>query len=211
MRIAWRTRAALACLLVAVAAPESRAQDARLNRRLDAPTAAAVAALVDSARGLALPTEALVQKALEGRSKGASGAAIVGAVRSLIRDLAVARDALGPDVNADALRLGAAVLDAGVSSVQLERLRPHRSGDGFIGALAGTVYLLSRGVPAEASLDLISGMLDARLTDADFSLLQRLVERDLRAGASPVEAATVRARALIRHGPPRDPRGGLDP
>src|SRR5690606_30140938 len=140
------------------------AQDPRLHKRLDPETAAAVAALVDSASTLGLPAEPLVQKALEGQSKGASGDAIVRAVRELIRDLATARDALGDDVGVDALLLAAAALDAGATPAQLERLRPHRSRESFAGGLAGLVYLMSRGVPAEQSLDLIAAMLNARLS-----------------------------------------------
>ncbi|HEY8469773.1 MAG TPA: hypothetical protein VIL18_09025 [Longimicrobiales bacterium] len=192
-------------------AGDALAQDARLKKRLDPQTAAAVGALVDSAGALGLPTEPLVQKALEGQSKGASGEAIVGAVRALIRDLATARDALGDDVDVDALRLAAAALAAGATPAQLERLRPHRSREAFAGGLAGLVYLMSRGVPADKSVDLITAMLDARLSAAEFVSLQRLVERDMMAGAPAAEAATVRAQALIRHGRVAGPGGGVRP
>lgn len=203
---------ALACALALTLVPRhALAQDPRLQKRLDPQTAAAVAALVDSARTLELPAEPLVQKALEGQSKGASGDAIVGAVRALIRDLATARDALGDDVGVDALRLAAAALDAGATPSQLERLRAHRSREAFAGGLAGLVYLISRGVPAEQSLDLIAAMLNARLSAAEFASLQRLVERDMMAGAPPAEAAAVRARALIRHGRPAGLGDGVRP
>lgn len=204
MRSKALTRAALFCALAPLfsfaAAPEAHAQDPRLKQRLEPHTAAAVAALVDSARVLDLPGEPLIQKALEGQSKGASHEAIVAAVRDLLRDLAAARDALGPDVDVDALRLAAAALDAGATPAQLERFRPHRSSSALAGAMAGFVYLLSRGVPAEQSADLITAMLNARLSAADFASLQRLVERDLLTGAPAAEAARVRASALIRHG-----------
>ena len=191
---------AFACAFALAFAPRhALAQDARLYKRLDPQTAAAVAALVDSASTIGLPSEPLVQKALEGQSKGASGDAIVRAVRALIRDLSTARDALGNDVGVDALLLAAAALDAGATPTQLERLRPHRSRESFAGGLAGLVYLLSRGVPAEQSLDLIAAMLNARLSAAEFASLQRLVERDMMAGTPPAEAVAVRARALIRH------------
>lgn len=195
------TGLALVCALGLTFGPRhALAQDPRLHKRLDPETAAAVAALVDSASTLGLPTEPLVQKALEGQSKGASGDAIVRAVRELIRDLATARDALGDDVGVDALLLAAAALDAGATPAQLERLRPHRSRESFAGGLAGLVYLMSRGVPAEQSLDLIAAMLNARLSAAEFASLQRLVERDMMAGTPPAEAAASRAQALIRHG-----------
>ncbi len=201
----------LSLALGLVATPVAYGQDARLQKRLGPQSAAAVAALVDSARALDLPTEPLVQKALEGHSKGASDEAIVAAVRALIRDLASARAALGDDIDDDVLLIAAAVLDAGGTPSQLGRLRRHRSNEAFGGGLAGLVYLMSRGVPAEQSLDLIGAMLDAKLSEGEFLSLQRLVERDLMSGAPAAEAAAVRARALIRHGRPQGPGSGMRP
>ncbi len=71
------------------------AQDARLAERLDTATAASVQRVVDSARDAGLPTEPLVQKALEGSTLGASGDRIVAAVEALHGQLGRARDALG--------------------------------------------------------------------------------------------------------------------
>src|SRR5438876_159575 len=68
--------------------------DPRLER-LDAATRPAVAALVDSAGRALLPTEPLVQRALEGATKRASGELIVAAVRRFAVELGHARDALG--------------------------------------------------------------------------------------------------------------------
>src|SRR5690606_41060658 len=87
-----------AVLLVILITGEEEAQDLRLRERLEPGTAATVIALMDSARTLELPTEPLVQKALEGESKGATGEAIVRAVRSLIHDLVTARQALGGEI-----------------------------------------------------------------------------------------------------------------
>src|SRR3989454_2302699 len=83
----------LAAVLVAGPAVAQQA-DPRLER-LDATTRPIVAALVDSARAAALPVEPLVQRALEGATKRASGDLIVAAVRRLAVDLGHARDALG--------------------------------------------------------------------------------------------------------------------
>ena len=67
-----------ACLLALVgllaAVPAGlQAQDRRLAERLDPVSANSVQHLVDSARASSLPTEPLVQKALEGSTMGASG------------------------------------------------------------------------------------------------------------------------------------------
>jgi hypothetical protein len=201
----------LAPWLGLLAAQDAFAQDIRLQNRLEPRTAVIISALVDSARTLDLPTEPLVQKALEGQSKGASGDAIVHAVRSLIRDLGAARAALGGDVGADVLLAAATVLDAGGTPPQLERLRPHRSREALTASLAGLAYLISRGVPAEQSADIVVAMLNARLPGKAFATLQRMVERDLMAGTPAMEAAAVRANALLRLDRPDGAGGGWRP
>src|SRR2546427_10513559 len=67
--------------------------DSRLER-LDAATRPAVVALLDSARSALLPPEPLVQRALEGATKRASGELIVAAARRLAPALEQARGAL---------------------------------------------------------------------------------------------------------------------
>jgi hypothetical protein len=205
IRCAGLNGAAAAFLLAAVCAGSVQAQDARLTRRLDAATTAAVSQLVDSARTAGLPVEPLVQKALEGDAVGAAPDRIVHAVRSLLGRLAVARTGLGADATSAELTVGAAAVDVGADVASLHRLatqrgRPNASGsDGdMTHALIGLTYLLQRGVPAQSSLDIVLAMLDARLGASDFTSLQRLVDQDVRAGASPVEAARVRSSALIR-------------
>src|SRR5438132_14190490 len=88
--------------------------DPRLER-LDAATRPAVLALVDSARRALLPAEPLVQRALEGATRRASGDVIVAAVRRLAVDLGHARDALGSTATPAELTAGAAALRAGAA------------------------------------------------------------------------------------------------
>ena len=68
-----RPSALLATALLLFGPALLSAQDRRLTERLDPITAGAVQHLVDSARTAGLPTEPLVQKALEGNTLGASG------------------------------------------------------------------------------------------------------------------------------------------
>jgi len=68
-------------------------QDPRLER-LDPETRSSVIAIVDSAREMGLPSEPLVQRALEG-ARGRSGPRIVAAVRRLAADLGTVRTVLG--------------------------------------------------------------------------------------------------------------------
>ncbi|MEJ7810624.1 MAG: hypothetical protein WKG32_09480, partial [Gemmatimonadaceae bacterium] len=66
--------ASAAAMPLLAQAPPPPASDARLDARLDPRTRASVAAVLDSARAAGLPTEPLVDKALEGASKRADGA-----------------------------------------------------------------------------------------------------------------------------------------
>src|SRR3989442_5040631 len=95
--------------------------DPRLER-LDATTRAAVAALVDSAGRALLPTEPLVQRALEGVTKRASGELIGAAVRRFAVELGHARDALGSTDSPAELSAGAAALRAAACTAVLARL-----------------------------------------------------------------------------------------
>src|SRR5205814_9377431 len=90
---------ALAAVVVVTAAAQDRQgrqvrNDPRLER-LDAEARPLVAGVIDSARAAGLPTEPLVQRALEGATKGAPDTLIVSAVRRLAADLGRARTALG--------------------------------------------------------------------------------------------------------------------
>ena len=196
----------IACAVSVLAPLAGHAQELRLDGRVDATTAAAVSTLVDSARALQLPTEPLVLKALEGASKGASSAAIVAATRNLLHALAAARSALEV-TNPSALQLGAVALASGATPQQLAQLGAHNTQPALESALAGVVYLLSRGVNADESARIVASMLAAGLSAGQFTSLQRLVDQDLRSGATASDAAQVRARALIRYGARLGPRG----
>src|SRR4029077_14663730 len=83
------------------------AQDPRLDR-LDPDTRTQVTVVVDSARRMGLPAEPLIQRALEGATKGAPGPRIVTAVRRLSADLGTARAALGDGASVPELEAGVA-------------------------------------------------------------------------------------------------------
>jgi hypothetical protein len=204
-RSATRVAFALFALLIVFASPAARpaaAQDARLIARLDPAIVPGVSALVDSARAEGLPVEPLVQKALEGGAKGAGPLAIQQAVHRLLARLRTAHDAVGDSATEPELVAAAATLELGASPSALRALREERWEGSLAAPLMGFAFLLQRGVPPDGSLEIVRSMLQARLTDADFSALRRLVDQDVRAGAPPADAATVRSRALIRHATP---------
>src|SRR5439155_685078 len=90
LAIAAGVAAVATALAAAFVATAAAAQDPRLGR-LDPGTRPLVAVAIDSARAAGLPTEPLVQRALEGATKGAPGPLIVSAVQRLAADLGRAR------------------------------------------------------------------------------------------------------------------------
>lgn len=187
-------RAAAAALVFSLAAGASlAAQDARLAERLEPPVLAGVSRVVDSVRAVGLPTEPLVDKALEGASKRASGDRILTAVRGLAADLGAARAALGRRAGQSELIAGAAALRAGASRNDLSRLRSEREGTLTV-PLAVLANLMARGVPSDTASAVVISLAARGAPDAEFTELQREIERDIGTGASPAAAASVRGK-----------------
>jgi len=168
------------------------AQDPRLER-LDPDTRAAVAAVVDSAHVVGLPVEPIIQRALEGATKGASGARIVAAVRRLAVDLGTARTALGTSASAPDLEAGVAALRAGAAPQVLAQLRNVRRPPLTI-ALSVLADLVASGVPADSAAAAVL-TLAPKARDADLVEFRRAVERDIALGAPPAAATSVRLNA----------------
>ena len=188
---AW-TRFGLTCALAVTLASTALAQDPRLER-LDPVTRPLVAALIDSAHGAALPTEPLLQRALEGATKRASSDRIVAAVRRLATDLGQARDALGSTAPPAELTAGAAALRAGARPTTLSALRRTRR-ESLTVPLAVLADLVASGVPVDSAAAAVL-TLAAHTPDGDLVEFRRAVERDIALGAPPATAATAAAVA----------------
>jgi hypothetical protein len=173
------------------------AQDPRLAR-LDPATRVAVAGVVDSAQRAGLPSEPLVQRALEGVAKGASGERITTAVRRLAGDLGGARAALGPSASVPEVEAGAAALRAGASPEVLGRLRGVRRPP-LTMALAVLADLVAGGVPADSAASAVLALAPTA-RDADLVEFRRAVERDIALGASPASAASSAASVRVNAG-----------
>ncbi len=196
-------RKALFLLLVGVQPALLAAQDARLGSRLDPATAAEVSAIVSSARASGLPTEPLVDRALEGASKGAPGNRIVAAVRVLARDLTASRAALGAGATEGEVTAGAGALRAGADARLLTRLRAARPQAVPVTIPLGVLAdLVGRGVPADTAARAVLALAQGGATDEDFVALRRNVERDIRAGAPAATAAALRSRGMPATLPP---------
>jgi hypothetical protein len=167
-------------------------QDPRLER-LDPDTRSAVAAIVDSARGVGLPVEPIIQRALEGATKGAPSARIVAAVRRLTVDLGTARTALGSSATAAELEAAVAALRAGATPEVLAHLRDVRRPP-LTMALSVLADLVASGVPADSAAAAVLA-LAPKARDADLVEFRRAVERDIALGAPPAAATSVRVNA----------------
>lgn len=167
-------------------------QDPRLER-LDPETRAVVSAVIDSARGAGLPSEPLVQRALEGVTKGATGIRIVAAVRRLSSDLGTARGALGTNAATPELEAGVAALRAGATPQLLAHLRDVRKPP-LTMALSVLADLVASGVPPDSAAAAIL-VLAPKARDADLVEFRRAVERDIALGAPPGAATSVRVNA----------------
>jgi hypothetical protein len=198
-------RAMIALSLAAAAATPAWAQGPRLGDWLDAPSKAAIFALVDSARAQGLPVEPLYEKVYEGKGKGADGPRIVAAVRNLSAEMASAHRVLGTVATADEIKAAASAMHAGVPVEELGRMKK-QGGLRRSLALPFTVLadIVSRGVPVEAGVNAIRSLVGAGAKDADLSKFQRNVSVDIEQGAPPAAAAETRAKAVPATKPEED-------
>jgi hypothetical protein len=159
-------------MLSALGISSLQAQDSRLQTRLPAEVASQVQRLVDSAAQNGLPTEPLIQKALEGQSKGAEGARIVAAVRTLSGQLGESSTALGPGAPEADVVAGAACLKAGATPAmitELRRLRPEQSVAVPLGVLSDLVAL---GIDVPKAWEQVHSLAAAHGPDTDFLALR---------------------------------------
>ena len=193
------TRARSIALAVAVLSSTLSAQqgrDSRLANRLDARTRAAVVALVDTAVSWDLPSEPLIDKALEGAAKKATSQQIVSAVRTYLGQLQQARSALGEMSTEGELVGGAQAIRAGIPVKQLERLRTVRAGVRIAAALTVVSDLVSREVPIDTAVAIVSSLVRASATDDQLLAVRADIETDILGGKPPAVAAAARGQAL---------------
>jgi hypothetical protein len=177
------------------AAAEARAQEPRLVGRLPDVPRQQVDAILDAARGAGLPTEPLVDRALEGTAKNAPPELIVAAVLRLREELNLARGAFGDAASSAELTAGASALRAGATPDDLAELRKLRPGQPLTVPAAVLADLAAAGVPMETGLPAVLALAE-NAEDADYVAFRRSVERDIALGASPAAAVGVRLRAV---------------
>ncbi|HEY0672193.1 MAG TPA: hypothetical protein VGD27_08010 [Longimicrobiales bacterium] len=164
---------------------------------------------IASARARGLPTEPLVDKALEGVAKRVPPNAIIGAVRHRLDLLARADAALRP-LNARTpanVTTTADALQRGVSESVLQRvLAGRRAGEPVGVALHTVADLTDRGVPVDVAIEVLRSWRERGGRTEDLREYPAAVERLIRQGVSP-SAAGRRLRDDVRAGRPPSPPG----
>lgn len=184
-----------AFLMLVVLVGRSEAQDTRLAR-LDSKVQARVGALLDSARTLGIPTEPVVDKALEGAAKRAPNERIITVVRSRFNELVAARAALGGGAIDPEIIAAADALHAGASAQVITALRAQRPNVPLTIPLAVLADLIARGVPPDTASTAVLALAKTPSTDAQFAALRDEVERDIAKGVPPAIAPSARTRGL---------------
>ncbi len=161
------------------------AQDQRLTQRLDSTTAVAVQGIVDSAQRAGLPTEPLVQKALEGSTLGATGPRIEAAVSALASQLGQARAALGDNADEAELTAGAGAIRAGLPSSALRSLQALRSDRPLAVPIAVLTDLVAEGVPPAQATQSVLDLAREGRPDDEFVALRRQVQMQRRGTGAP--------------------------
>jgi hypothetical protein len=190
-------RSIVAALTVALllAPAVASAQAEKLSGRFTPIVESELRAIVDSARAAGLPTEPLVQRALEGASRGVDPARVVTAVRGLKSRLAIARRVLGPSDDAE-LVAAASALYLGVSPDSLARLSRSR-GRSLATPLVVLSDMINQGVPKDTATRVIMALTAAGVNDEGYRALRQSVLLDIKSGVPPSAAASMRARGTL--------------
>jgi hypothetical protein len=186
---------ALAILLLTAALPLAAQPSGREPRLARIPDQARlqVETLLGEAGAKGIPTELLVDRALEGAAKGAPAAAIVTAVSRLRDELEAVRGVWGAPASTAELSAGASAIRAGATVDDLSRLRRLRPNQALTVAAAVLADLVASGVPADTAIGAVL-VLASEAADADYLAFRRNVQRDIALGASPAAALGVRLR-----------------
>ncbi len=176
--------------------------DQRLAERVDGPTLEVMTVILRQAARVGLPSEPLIDKALEGSSRGAPHDMIVAAVRRLFDGMNTVRSVLGPGAGASELNAGALALRAGADVEAIEGLKLARPGGDLTTPFGVLVDLVAIGVPAEDAGVIVYGLTEKGHTDVQLLELQRQVVNDVINGYPPMIAASVRSGIPTAAPPP---------
>jgi hypothetical protein len=169
---------------------------ARLERAVDPETYRAVAEVIDRARSQALPTEPLVDRALEGAMKRAPGPRIRTAVAALAERLDIARGMLAPSPTEADIAAGAGALGVGVPRETLRAIRSVQPDRPVAVPLGVLTELVARRVPVDRAASMVVALMRRGATPTQLVALSQDVQQDIAAGIEPGAAFDLRTRGM---------------
>ncbi|HEX7119447.1 MAG TPA: hypothetical protein VF212_11705 [Longimicrobiales bacterium] len=172
---------------------------ARAKAVLPAAAALELERAVAAARERGLPTAPLVDKALEGAAKGVPAERILAVVRQLSDELGRARELVAGagDVTPADITAVADALRRGVPEDAVRSLRADAAGDEPIALAAHTLAdLLDRGVPVDVAIEVLGAWRSHGARPDELRELPAAVERLIREGVLPAQAAEAVASAV---------------
>jgi hypothetical protein len=197
-----RTRAQIACaLLVALPGATAVSQQAPM-KRIGTATRASLEHIIDSARVAGLPVAPLQDKVAEGVLKHADDERILRAVQALARVYRDARTLVGSDASPGVLGAAASLLQAGVPTMDIQRLlqsaRPNANDVALESGFATLVDLLAKGVPLRAATQSTQTLFAHHAGDREFAALRAGIEQDALAGRALETAIVERTQKQVR-------------
>ena len=173
-------------------------QASQLAANFDATSARTLQQLVDSLAATGVPSQILLDKAVEGARKGASTERVVAVIRSYAGHLRAAQTVLGSGKRNDLYQAAANALLAGVSVRVLHDLQQLRPASTLVLPLVVVTDLTLRGVPEDSAAAYVSRLLVADARDSDLTELQQSVAQGIIAGARPAIAASSAVQQTLR-------------
>jgi len=137
--------------------------------RFDSATASALRGILDSAVERGLPSQPLINTALEGSARRVHGTRILAAVRAHAAALETSRDLLGAESTNDELNEGASALRSGIDPKVLVAIRATRPAGTAVMPLMVLTDIVRRGVPMATARDAVTSI--ARMPRSDDALL----------------------------------------
>lgn len=178
----------------------------QLPAKLQPATRATIERLADSLQSVGVPSSPLYDKAAEGVLKGADDTRIIAAVRSLARELGVASTVMGASAPVSDIVSAASALRAGVSLSAAQKIASRRAKNTSTDERTALSFIIladfaSRGVPVDAAVNTIDGLLAKGASGAELSQFSNGVIRDLMAGRDARSTLHNRADVILRKNP----------
>ncbi|NIR42823.1 MAG: hypothetical protein GWN99_03015 [Gemmatimonadetes bacterium] len=180
------------------------AQEARLDRvreRLPAETVNRIEVILAEARSADIPTDPLLDKALEGAAKGVPAERIVAALSAYTALLIEARGLVGPERDIGELVAATDAVRRGVSEAAIASLANEHEGDISV-PLVVLGDLVAVEVPVDRARQVVKDALARGASPDELLAIPAAVRGLVRQGRTPEDAATAVGIAFLQGGLP---------